>query len=276
METYATGVNSFALDNIDITSCDYPLSYISYDSLLSFSCDFDNLTMCNMFNDQGSSTYNFTVLTPETIPNQELGPAQDHTSNSTTGGFLYWNNDIPGNSSDRGRIYVPKSIEQNSDMCIQFAYYVKSNMTNNNTVVIRLSNDANSNTILWYQTLFDSQGWQTVHLSLNKIAQVVQFYFEVYRIESALIAVAFDDIKIDQCNPIISTTIPTTPTTTKTTVTDSTSTSTMTSNIPTESTSLNNTSFFLYSSSYNLIIYSFVFLIVQYLFSINNMFIIEK
>ena len=49
-----------------ITSCDYPSSELSpYDSLLSFSCDFDNLTMCNMSNEDRfytPPTFNFTVL----------------------------------------------------------------------------------------------------------------------------------------------------------------------------------------------------------------------
>lgn len=111
---------SFAIDNIAITSCAYSPVPASYNSLLLFSCNFDNLTMCDMINDAKNSTFNFTVLTGDTVPDQELGPTRDHTSNSTSGGFLYWNQRLPVNASDHGRIYLSKTIEQNNGMCIQF------------------------------------------------------------------------------------------------------------------------------------------------------------
>ncbi|CAF1415883.1 unnamed protein product [Rotaria sordida] len=101
--------------------------------------------MCDTINDAKISTFNFTVFTSNTIPDQELGPVRDHTSNSTSGGFLYWNQYLPVNASDQGRVYLSKTIEQNNGMCIQLACYVKSKVVNKNTTMIRLSNDENPN-----------------------------------------------------------------------------------------------------------------------------------
>ncbi|CAF4349964.1 unnamed protein product [Rotaria sp. Silwood2] len=119
---------SYALDNIEITSCDYPTSSLTpYDSFLSFSCNFDNQTMCDMTNgDQFTKpTFNFTVMTGDTIPDRSLGPTRDHTSNSSSGGFIYWNRQLPFIPGDNGVVEPSKTIQQNTGMCVRFAYYVK-------------------------------------------------------------------------------------------------------------------------------------------------------
>ena len=190
--------------------------------------------MCEMANDQTSSTLNFTVLTGDTIPDQELGPIRDHTNNSTFGGFLYWDQQLSVNISDKGRAYLSKTIEKNSGMCIRFAYYVKSKLVNKNTTIIRLSSDESSGTGLWYQSLADSEGWQIALIPLGNVATAVRFYFDVYRLESILTSIAFDDIEIDQCSSFE----PTTTSTSTTTTTTSTSTTTIsTSSITTITTS---------------------------------------
>jgi len=251
----------YALDNIDITSCDYPSSSISYNSLLSFSCNFDNLTMCDMITDEEISTFNFTVFTGDTIPDQELGPTRDHTNNSTSGGFLYWNQHLPVDKNDRGRVNLSKTIEQNTGMCIKFAYYVKSKLVNNDTTVIRVSSDGYSNTRLWYQSLYDSQGWQIALVPVSKVAGAVTFYFDVYALQPTLAAVAFDDIEIDQCSSFIPTTtsISTTAISTSTTIT-STPTSIITTSTSNLTTTPRNNAPQLFSlNPYRLIIHYFLF-----------------
>ena len=263
---------SFAIDDINIISCDYPLSSISYDSLLSFACNFDNLTMCDMVNDEKSSSLNFTVMTGDLIPDQELGPTRDHTMNSTSGGFLYWSQQSPVNMSDRGRVYLSKTIEQNSGMCIRFAYYVKSKSDNNNTIVIRLSADGDSSTGLWYQSLADSDGWQLVLVPLAKAANTITFYFDVYRLEAILTSVALDDIEIDQCDSFITTTTSTVTTTTSTlsTITSTSSTSTettSTTSVSTSTTTSSNDASQLFSLNVHYLIFDyFLFHAFRYVF----------
>ncbi|CAF3389465.1 unnamed protein product [Rotaria sp. Silwood2] len=226
------GPRSFALDNISIISCDYPSTELSpYNSLLSFSCNFDNLTMCDMTNEDrfSSPTFNFTVFTGDTIPNPELGPTRDHTTNSSSGGFLYWNRTLPYAALDFGKIYPLKTIEQNFGMCVKFAYYVKSLAVNKNGTDLYLSPGGCYATVLWYITLDDSQGWQTVIAPVSKDACAETFYFTVNQHESVPVSVAFDDIEIDQCSSLIPTTTTSTSTTTttsqiKTTTTSSSST----------------------------------------------------
>ncbi|UJR32376.1 hypothetical protein I4U23_019838 [Adineta vaga] len=145
---------SFALDNIAILSCAYPSTErSSYENLLSFSCTFDDLTMCNMINDADtsvSSRFNFTVFNGETLPDKELGPSRDHTTNSTTGGFLYWNRNLPFTAKDVGRVYQSTSIAQNLGMCVKFSYYVKSATVRKNGTQISLSAGGCYGASLWF------------------------------------------------------------------------------------------------------------------------------
>jgi hypothetical protein len=229
----------FAIDNIDITSCDYPASEIDPDnSLISFSCNFDDLTMCGMINDGGSPisipTYNFTVYTGETVPNKDLGPTRDHTSNSTTGGFLYLDQKLPFTVKDYGVVCPLKTIEQNSGMCVRFAYYVKSTAINKNGTMVSVSPGGCYATTLWYRSLDDSDGWQTVVVPVLNDACAETFYFDVYQVEPTYVSVAFDDIEIDQCSTFDPTTTTSTSTTTTTT---STMAPTTTTARPTETSS---------------------------------------
>lgn len=210
---------AFALDNIEITSCAYPTSSLSpYDSFLSFSCDFDNMTMCNMVNGDRYSepTFNFTVMTGDTIPNRDLGPTRDHTTNSSSGGFLYWNRELPFRSGDNGFVRTSKSVEQNTAMCVRFAYYVKSLAVNKNATSLVVSTGGCYAAFLWSQAMDDSQGWQVAIAPVLNYACAETFYFNVNQQELVEVSVAFDDIEIAQCSsfdPITTTTVTTTSTT---------------------------------------------------------------
>ncbi|CAF1154720.1 unnamed protein product [Adineta steineri] len=220
---------SFALDNISITSCDYPPSQLtSYDSLLSIACDFDDLTMCNMVNGDGSSEpfLDFIVITGDKIPNRNLGPTYDHTTNSSAGGFLYWNRELPYLPWSNGRIHPFKPIEQNLGMCIRFAYYVKSLSINKNGTMLALSTGGCYGTTIWSQSMDNSQGWKVAIIPVKEYACMEAFYFDVTQSEAIEVSIAFDDIQIDQCGIIDPTT--TTSTTTTTTVTTTTTTSSTT------------------------------------------------
>jgi len=237
------------LDNIEIISCDYPPSELSpiETSFLSFSCNFDDMSQCGIRNDDGSSfspSYNFSVYTGDTVPKSDLGPRRDHTNNSTVGGFLYWNQRLPFVPRATGFIDLGKPIEQNSGMCIQFAYYVKSLMINKNGTTLSLFAPDNPTQWLWRRSLDDSQGWQIVTITLSNSVRKGKFYFIVNQQVNTDISVAFDDITAQQCAtlPFISTTttstttVPTT-TTTSTTISSTTfsSSSTSTTIISTES-----------------------------------------
>ncbi|CAF4978471.1 unnamed protein product, partial [Rotaria sp. Silwood1] len=215
--------SSFAIDNISIISCDYPPSTFSNtDGLLSFSCNFDNLTMCVMKNEDQYPlpTYNFTLFTGKTVPDRVLSPHRDHTNNSTTGGFIYWDRHLPFISEDFGDVHSSKPVEVNLGMCIQFAYYVKSSIDNKNG-----------------STIDDSYGWQVVMLPIPNAVCMETFYFQIYQQQTVSVSVAFDDIEVGQCN-IISPTTTTTSTSTIITTTMTTATSSTSIQIITSSSSL--------------------------------------
>lgn len=273
-----TGTNSFALDNIFVTSCDYPSSiFIDDGAYLSISCNFDDLTMCVMQNNDGffQTTYNFTVLTGDTVPNNTLGPLQDHTNNSVSGGFMYWNQHLPYISGASGVVYSSKPMQSNLGMCIQFAYYVKSSIDNQNGTTISLLTGGCLGSQIWSQSLDDSHGWQVVTIPAPNVACMITYYFWANQKQLVPVSVAFDDIVIEQCNTLPSTTttviststttmistststITTTDTTSTQTITTSSSTSTIistTSILSTSTTSPNNTRRLLSFSGYYIII----------------------
>ncbi|CAF1626191.1 unnamed protein product [Adineta ricciae] len=248
--------SSFALDNIQISSCSYPPRELSsYDSILSFSCNFDDLTMCNMENtdDFTSPSFNFTVETGETIPRKDLGPVYDHTRNSSTGGFIYWNQQVPFRSGDTGFIRPWKKIEQNYGMCIQFAYYVKSSVMNKNGTQLILRAGGCYGKEMWIQLLDDSFGWKIVKIPVERFACMENFYFRVRQIEPVQVSIAFDDIRIAQCSSFDPTTTTTTtsstttattttPAMTTTAITQITTTSAITTTSTTQTTSFSSTS----------------------------------
>jgi hypothetical protein len=201
--------HSFTVDNIDISSCSYPPSQLSpYDSLLSFSCNFDNLTMCDMENGDNAypSAFNFTVLTGDSVPNRNLGPTRDHTSNSTSGAFLYWNRELPFVPWDNGTVHPLKTIEENVGLCVRFAYYVKSLGVNKNGTILTLKLDGCYKASLWVRILDDSQGWQVATVNVGNFVCPVTFYFFVQQSDPVTVSVAFDDVDIRQCNSFNSTT----------------------------------------------------------------------
>ena len=224
VDTTGTVPRTFALDNIDVTSCDYPSYQLVADySHLSLSCDFDQLTLCDMTNGDRftTPTFNFTVVTGDTVPNRDLGPIRDHTNNASTGGFLYWNRQLPFTARDFGRLSTSTTILQNLGMCVRFAYYVKSLAVNKNGTLLSLSVGGCYAQTLWYTSLDDSQGWQTALLPLSAYSCGETLYFGVSQANPIPISVAFDDIDVDQCNTFVPAT-----TTTTTTITTAPSVST--------------------------------------------------
>jgi hypothetical protein len=187
-------------------------------------------------------TYNFSVFTGETVPNKQLGPTRDHTTNSTTGGFIYWNQHAPYTSTDVGRVSNSKDVEQNTGMCVKFAYYVKSAAKNKNGTRVTLSVGGCLAKQLWSQLLDDSQGWQVVIVPVPNVACGETYYFDVNQGVLAAVSVAFDDIEVDQCTTLIPTTTTTTTTTSTTTTTTTITTTTQTTTtISTSTTTLTTT-----------------------------------
>ena len=212
--------SSFAVDNIAVTSCAYaPYPISPFNTLLSFACDFDNLTMCDIVNGNQFSTptFNFTVTTGQNVSNPALGPARDHTSNSSSGAFLYWQRQLPFVPGDSGQISPSKRIEQNLGMCIRFAYFVNSSVVDRNATTLTVSAGGCYGANLWMKSMDSSEGWQVVIVPVRAFVCAETFYFGVTQQAPVPVSVALDDIEIAQCssfNP---------PTTTASTATSTTS-----------------------------------------------------
>jgi hypothetical protein len=223
--------SSFVLDNIEIKLCDYPSTQptVDGDSLLSLSCNFDDMSFCGMENGDESfplPSYNFLVFSGDTVPKPNLGPTRDHTNNLTTGGFLYWNQALPFVPVATGIIRPNKTIEHNSGMCFQFAYYVNSLAINKNGTTVILSTNGCADGQLWNQSLDNSQGWQVVSVPVSNYACREKLYFMVYQQVPIDVSVAFDDIIVQQCGAPPPTSSMTTDSTPSSTATDTTTTNT--------------------------------------------------
>jgi hypothetical protein len=245
MDSMHLSRGSFALDNIAITSCSYPSSTLTpYDALLSFSCNFDNASTCGLVNGNSFSTptYNFTLVTGDTVPNRQLGPTRDHTNNASSGGFIHWNQQLPFTSKDTGVVNPVKPIQQNLGMCIRFAYYVKSLGTSRNGTHLSLATAGCYATYLWTKSMDDSEGWQVVTIPVLGYPCAETLSPSVVQVEPVPVSVAFDDIEIAQCStfdPPTTSTITTSTTSTissKTTTLSTTSSTMTTTKISTQTT----------------------------------------
>lgn len=205
MDTTDIVYGAYTVDNIAITSCDYASSTAStYKSLLSFFCDFDNGTICQMDNGNRFSTptYNFTLVTGKIVPSLKLGPTRDHISNSASGGFLHWDQSLPYMSTDVGIVNPSKFTERNLGMCLRFAYYVKSFAVGRNATTLSLSVAGCNATSLWTQSMDDGQGWQMATVLVLGFACSELFSLVVHQKESISVSIAFDDTTIEQCNSL--------------------------------------------------------------------------
>ena len=144
-------------------------------------------------------SYNFSVYSGETVPKPQLGPTRDHTTNTTGGAFLYWNQQLPFVPAATGWIDLVRLIEQTSGTCLQFAYYAKSSLVNKNATTLNLFASDSATQALWTQSLDDSEGWQLVTLAFPQIIIQRTFYFTVKQGILTDVSVAFDDIAIEQC-----------------------------------------------------------------------------
>lgn len=233
--------NSFALDDIVVSSCDYPAYSLNPDYLeqLTFSAHFDDGSMDGVENTMQpfSVTHNLTLMTGDKVPDPSLGPTHDHTQNSSTGGFLYWDQQLPYVPNDNGIINPSQRTLQNLGMCLQFAYYVKSTKTDANATQLTLTTGGCYAGTLWSILLDDSQGWQVTKVPVTAFTCSENYYFWVSQGAPVEVAIAFDDIEIAQCSSFDPPTTTTTTTTTSTTTTFTTTTTTTTTTIPSTTTS---------------------------------------
>ncbi|UJR32684.1 hypothetical protein I4U23_020143 [Adineta vaga] len=205
VDSKSTDLSSFALDDISVTSCNYPFSEMtSSPSLLSFSCNFDQSMQCEMENGYLGviNSFNFTIFTGDTIPDRQLGPKNDYTTNSSSGGFYYWNRQSNLSADDFATFSSLKTIERNADMCIKFAYFVKPLVVDGNETILTLDGLKCSRENVWTKSVVDSQGWQLISIHLENYVCAEQFYFSVFVETAKKVAVAFDDIRFAQCSLI--------------------------------------------------------------------------
>ncbi|CAF0792384.1 unnamed protein product [Adineta ricciae] len=205
VDSQSSDFGSFALDDIQVISCDYPFSeFATSPSLLSYSCNFDEPSQCEMANGFPNvhTEFNFTIFTGNTVPDRELGPIHDYTSNSPSGGFYYWNRQTNLSADDFGMFSPLRTIERNTDMCVRFAYYVKPSVVDEHETALMLDALECAKGNVWLKPVIDSQGWQFVVIRLQDYSCAEKFYFSVVVETTRKVAVAFDDIQFEQCSLI--------------------------------------------------------------------------
>ncbi|CAF1135503.1 unnamed protein product, partial [Didymodactylos carnosus] len=202
MESSDYLASTFAVDQLSIVSCLYPAtSFDSHTSLLTFSCSFDEGTACGMQNGDNDSSRppsnNFTVQSPNTIPDRDLlGPSFDHTTNSPNGSFLYWATSSPYMPSSHGRIRT-LIVQQNTDMYVRFAYYVKStaqSQLNSTSLLVKTGGCYEAQ--LWLTVTDDSHGWKIVTIPVLTFACGETFFIDVSHQTPTAVAVALDDVQV--------------------------------------------------------------------------------
>jgi hypothetical protein len=182
-----------------------------------FTCDFEDGTMCEMQNSDGS--INFTVATGQTLVHMALGPAFDHTLGTTLGHFLYWyhSSEIVRVRAD-GQVFTTFSLQPN--LCLKFAYYINSISTPDNLTALDVTLSGCSEGLISSVKVIESNGWQTIQTKLPDDSCTAILYFYVSSNATEAVSVAVDDISIDIC--AMTSPSPTTGDTTPTMITSST------------------------------------------------------
>lgn len=213
--------SSFALDSISIHSCQYLQKYLDPTSRLQFACDFDSNfdRTCGIRDDDTDfdpqSTLKYTIQSPDTIADRELGPRQ--TTGWSGPWFLYWSRSEQTSSTlINGQVKTPV-IETNRDMCIRFAYFVNSTgvQPNENNTKIHVITRGCETVLVWSLELDHSYGWQLITTNLPPIACTQTIDFQMTQQRPTRVAIAFDDITIAQCGTfdVLTTTVPPSTTT---------------------------------------------------------------
>ncbi len=200
--------SSFALDSISVHSCEYPQTYFYGTSYLEFACDFDSRfdSTCGIRDDytdlNPQSVLNYTIRSPNTIADRELGPRQ--TTGWSGEWFLYWSRSEQTSSTLINGQFKTPLIETNRDMCIRFAYFVNSTgvQPNENNTKITISARGCHIATLWSIELDHSYGWQLVTETFHHTACTQEIYFQITQQRPTRVAVAFDDITIAQCGSL--------------------------------------------------------------------------
>lgn len=209
--------SSFALDSIDVTSCDYFQYYLQATSYIEYSCDFES--NCNIVNDDIGIDPKTIVLgsirSAGSVDDTNIGPR----TSSGWGGeqFLYWfRSDETPTEAVNGQFRI-STVETNREMCVRFAYFLNSTRnfpyTKNTNLDLHVMGCQNET--IWSIENDDSVGWQSAIVKLNQTKTCSQtFYLRIRQKRGQKVAVAFDNIDIFQCEklPILTTTTASTTT----------------------------------------------------------------
>jgi hypothetical protein len=162
-----------------------------------FACDFEDGTMCTMYN--AVTVVKFTVATGETLKDKILGPEFDHTLNTSLGHFLYW---YRPNENLRirldGVVYTP-TFQLQPNLCLNFAYYINSISTPDKLTALGVDMIGCAKGLIWSVTTIDSNGWQAVEVNLPQKTCMSMLNFFVSSNSSGGVSVSMDDILIYIC-----------------------------------------------------------------------------
>ena len=150
--------------------------------------------------------YNFSIFTGLTVPNKELAPSVDHTTNSSSAGFAYWHRPTDGEHTARdGRLSTP-IFELREHMCLSFAYFIKSSASVSNGTYLVADLKGCYATNLWVLDRDDTLGWQTAEIQLLDLTCNITIGFTVSSAIANAVSVVLDDVVVDTCPRFVTTT----------------------------------------------------------------------
>ena len=194
-----------------VVSVFFLLTFVSHaTSDPAFACTFENDDWCGMQNgawyDPVPPLYNFSIFTGLTVPDKELAPSVDHTTNSSSGGFVYWHRPANGGHTARdGRLSTP-IFELREHLCLSFAYFIRSSASVNNGTYLVVDLKGCYATNLWVLNRDDTQGWQTDTIQLLDLTCNITIGFALSSSVADAVSVALDDVVVDTCPRYITTT----------------------------------------------------------------------
>ncbi|UJR18512.1 hypothetical protein I4U23_005419 [Adineta vaga] len=204
-ETNHPQSGSFTLDLIEISSCEYLQRYFYGISNLNFTCDFDSSAdyMCGISNDmaglQPQSTIDFTVQSPRTIDDRELGPTE--SSGYSGPNFLYWSRSGSSPTSVTSGQFKTPLLETSPDMCVRFSYFISSpdDLFDEPNMKLEVLTLGCANETIRTVKVDNTYRWEMLTTTLDNIICTQSIYFRITQQQPTRAAVAIDDITIGSC-----------------------------------------------------------------------------
>ncbi|XP_033638977.1 MAM and LDL-receptor class A domain-containing protein 1-like [Asterias rubens] len=169
-------------------------------------CDFE-LDMCGWSNDKSTDDWDW-LRTKGATTSYYTGPTTDHTTNSDSGFYIYYETSFSGMTNGDTTILTSQHLDPTAGSCLSFWYHMYGKGIG--TLTVYLKDKKNAKTQLWSESGDHGNVWLTKQITVTSTEEF-QILFQGTYVNDYRGDMALDDLDIEPSACII---IPTPPPTT--------------------------------------------------------------